>query len=154
MTNMEIREAAEEDAGEIARLALELLDELNSQSPSGYETSALSSRARTLLRLQAITALLAIKDGTAIGLAVLNPCASLYAGYFGEITELYVKPEFRSGGTGASLIDAAVAIARSRSWSRLEVGTPELPLWARTAAFYMRNGFIEVGARLKLPVTT
>ena len=85
-------------------------------------------------------------------MAVLNPCASLYAGHFGEITELYVKPECRSAGVGAGLIEAAIAAARARSWSRLEVGTPELPTWDRTAAFYKRNGFIEVGARMKLPL--
>jgi GNAT superfamily N-acetyltransferase len=97
-------------------------------------------------------ALLAEHAGDAVGVAVLNPCASLYAGRFAEITELYVKPDFRSTGVGGKLLEAAVGIARVNSWSRLEVGTPELPAWTRTTAFYKRNGFIEVGARMKLPL--
>lgn len=81
-------------------------------------------------------ALLAENAGEALGVAVLNPCASLYAGRFAEITELYVRPGFRSVGIGRKLLEAAVGIAAARSWSRLEVGTPELPAWARAAAFY------------------
>ncbi|GFE80135.1 hypothetical protein GCM10011487_21350 [Steroidobacter agaridevorans] len=129
---------------------LALLDELCGDTPSGYDLSDLSATAAALLQAGDITALLADHAGQATGVLVLNRCASLYAGRFGEISELYVKPEFRSAGIGEALIRAAAAIARERGWSRLEVGTPELPAWARTAAFYKRNGFIDVGMRMKL----
>ena len=149
---MEIRVADSSDAHVVAELVLALLMELSADQPSGYTHPALAQMANTLLQEQAIVVLLAENAGAALGVAVLNPCASLYAGRFGEITELYVKPDLRSAGIGRKLLDAAVSIARTKSWSRLEVGTPELSVWARTAAFYKRNGFVEVGARMKLPL--
>ncbi len=43
----------------------------------------------------------------------LNECSAIYAGgKFGEITEFYVKPEFRSQDIGASLISRAKDFAR------------------------------------------
>lgn len=149
---MKIRTADDSDSEAVACLVLELLIELAGNQPNGYSQPALAETARMLLQEKAIAALLAEHAGHAIGVIVLNPCASLYAGRFAEITELYVKPEFRSTGVGRKLLEAAVGIARANSWSRLEVGTPELPVWTRTAAFYRRNGFIEVGARMKLPL--
>jgi GNAT superfamily N-acetyltransferase len=149
---MEIRIADHRDADAVADLVLALLVELSGNEPSGYSQPALANTARVLLDEQAIVALLAEEGGKPIWVAILNPCASLYAGRFAEITELYVKPEFRSAGIGGKLLEAAIGVARRRSWSRVEVGTPELPAWARTAAFYKRNGFVEVGARMKLPL--
>jgi GNAT superfamily N-acetyltransferase len=149
---MEIRTADYGDSEAVAGLVLELLAELAGNQPSGYSQPALAETARILLKERAIVALLAEYAGDVVGVAVLNPCASLYAGRFAEITELYVKPDFRSTGVGGKLLETAVGIARANSWSRLEVGTPELPAWTRTAAFYKRNGFIEVGARMKLPL--
>lgn len=149
---MEIRLAESSDAHVIADLVLALLGELSGNRPSGYTQPSLATLASTLLKEEAIVALLAENAGEALGVAVLNPCASLYAGRFAEITELYVRPGFRSAGIGRKLLEAAVGVAAARSWSRLEVGTPELPAWARTAAFYTRNGFVEVGARMKLPL--
>lgn len=65
---------------------------------------------------------------------------------------MYVKPGVRSSSVGEALLKAAAEVAREHSWSRLEVGTPEQPVWNRTLAFYKRNGFIETGVRLKLPM--
>ncbi len=85
-----------------------------------------------------------------VGLLTLNQCASIYAGgAFGEIAELYVAPEQRSKGVAPVLLEAARAFARQRGWSRLEVGAPDLPHWQRTVDFYLREGFVEVGPRLK-----
>jgi GNAT superfamily N-acetyltransferase len=133
---MEIRLAECSDAHVVADLVLALLVELSENQPSGSTQPALARLASVLLKEETIVALLAENAGEAFGVAVLNPCASLYAGRFAEITELYVKPGFRSVGIGRKLIEAAVSVAGARSWSRLEVGTPELPAWTRTAAFY------------------
>lgn len=149
---MEIRRATESDAETVAVLVFALLDELCGPEPSGYAAENLSELGITLMRSGELTALIAEQNGGAIGVLVLNGCASLYAGRFGEITELYVKPPFRSSGVGEALVDAACELAREKSWSRLEVGTPDLPTWSRTLAFYTRNRFIETGARLKLPL--
>lgn len=66
-------------------------------------------------------ALLAENAGEAIGVAVFNPCASLYPGRFAEITELYVRPGFRSVGIGRKLLEAAVAFCRSTRCNRLAI---------------------------------
>jgi GNAT superfamily N-acetyltransferase len=148
-----IREATAQDAPAVAELVWALLEELSHGEPSGYDVGELTSTAQQLLRSGAIAALLAEQDDRAVGVAVLNACASLYAGSFGEITELYVTPAARSSGIGRHLIEAARRFAIARGWSRLEVGTPPLPAWERTARFYERNGFVPVGARMKLPLT-
>jgi GNAT superfamily N-acetyltransferase len=149
---MKIRKAAASDAQAVVGLVLALLDELSGSEPSAYSAGDLSTLAATLLETKDLSAVLAERNGEPIGVVVLNGCASLYAGRFGEITEMYVKPNFRSSNVGEALLAAAADVARERSWSRLEVGTPELPEWSRTLAFYKRNGFIETGVRLKLPL--
>lgn len=84
----------------------------------------------------------------------INLCESyaLYAeGAFGTITELYVRPPYRADGLGRRLVEDARAFARSRGWTRLEVTTPPLPQFARTLAFYEREGFsISGGRKLKV----
>ena len=86
---------------------------------------------------------------------MLNECAAIYAnGLFGEITELYVEPANRSCGVAPSLISAAVDLGRRKGWTRLEVGAPDQPRWSRTLAFYLEEGFVEVGPRLKRAIDT
>lgn len=149
---MKIRRATDSDAHIVEGLVLALLNELSGAEPSGYSVDELSEAATTLLRTKALRAVLAEHDGRAVGVLVLNGCASLYAGRFGEVTEMYVEPNFRSFRVGEALLGEAAQIAREHSWSRLEVGTPEQPEWSRTLGFYKRNGFIETGVKLKLPV--
>ena len=33
--------------------------------------------------------------------------------------------------------------------NRVEVGAPDVPRWQRTVNFYLKEGFVEVGPRLK-----
>jgi GNAT superfamily N-acetyltransferase len=66
------------------------------------------------------------------------------------LSELYVVPQFRSEGAGQELIREAVRFGHERNWGRLEVGAPDVPRWNRTVSFYRKNGFTEVGPRLKL----
>lgn len=86
-----------------------------------------------------------------IGVLMLEECNTVYAqGRFGEITELYVKPDFRARGVAGALMDRAVALATERGWSRLEVGAPPQPQWERSLKFYEQYGFSMVGPRLSL----
>lgn len=151
MRNVEIRVASEIDADLVARLVFELLEELASPQNSGFELETLARTARDLLKGgDRVWALLAETNGEAIGVVTLNECASIYAGgWFGEISELYVSPRFRSLGVGKRMLQTAVQFARERGWSRLEVGAPEIPRWERSVRFYLQPGFLEVGPRLK-----
>ena len=147
-----IREATTEDAPIVGELAYKLVCEI---APEAIDSISLesyrSSAADLLARKDRFWALLAeAADGEAVGLVTLNECAAIYAGgRFGEIPELFVAPSHRSQGVASSLLRAAGAFARRRDWSRLEVGAPDQPRWQRTVKFYLREGFVEVGPRLK-----
>ena len=65
------------------------------------------------------------------------------------ITELYVKPDYRSAGVAPALISAAETLAREKGWLRFEVGAPPKPEWQRTFDFYIKEGFEYVGPRLR-----
>ncbi|AZV78091.1 GNAT family N-acetyltransferase [Parasedimentitalea marina] len=94
--------------------------------------------------------LLAQWGETPVGVMMLNPCAAIYAGgRFGEISELFVLPEWRSKGVAAELLKAATTLGAKMGWKRLEVGAPNQPEWSRTLDFYCDNGFDEVGPRLR-----
>jgi GNAT superfamily N-acetyltransferase len=86
-----------------------------------------------------------------IGVLLMTEGIAIYAGgKFGQITELYVLPEYRSGGMAAALVHEATKFGKERGWKRLDVGAPGQPSWARTLAFYLSAGFVEVGPRLRL----
>jgi len=154
-TNVAIRVASGVDADVVARLVLELFEELASPGDSGYQPQAVVRTARSLLQgSDPVWAFVAEAGPQPIGVLVLNECAAIYAGgRFGEITELYVTPAFRTLGVGKRLIDTAAEFGRQRGWARLEVGAPEIPKWEPTVNFYRRAGFSEVGPRLKLELT-
>jgi GNAT superfamily N-acetyltransferase len=140
-----IRRAQMKDAPAIARLVEALLTEL-----SGEEVAPMGPVARQLLAGQQVIGLLAEADRRAVGVMMLNRCAAIYAGGgFGEISELYVEPAFRSRGVAADLLKYAREVARREDWTRLEVGAPAQPDWARTLAFYEREGFAQIGPRLR-----
>ena len=83
----------------------------------------------------------------------LIECAAIYAGgRFGEISEFYVVPDFRSKGVGALMIEVAVAFGHERGWPHIAVGAPSVPIWQRTVDFYLSCGFDEVGPRLELRI--
>jgi GNAT superfamily N-acetyltransferase len=86
-------------------------------------------------------------SGEPIGVLTLNECAATHArGRFGEIAELYVVPKARSLDVGG------VGFGREHGWHHLEVGAPAVPRFQRTVGFYLKNGFVEVGPRLRHPL--
>jgi len=142
----------------VAMLVASLLRELapDQATPEDDEKTEKDQKiervATTLLNGQHnVWALLAeTRSGEPVGVLTLNQCAAIYAGgRFGEISELYVAPEYRSARLGEKLLEAARNFGRNRQWTRLEVGAPEMPAWARTLGFYKAKGFREVGPRLK-----
>jgi GNAT superfamily N-acetyltransferase len=145
-----IRQAQPRDADAIGGMISKLLCELYPELSAQYRPAATVATARQLLDDTAYVALLAVApDQTIGGVVGLNECKAIYAhGAFGEIAELYVEPDFRSEGVGGQLVDAAVMLGKSRGWSLIEVGAPDVPRWQRTVDFYLRQGFVTVGPRL------
>ncbi len=108
-------------------MTFELLNELFPEL--GYQRDACIATAKTLLAGEAgVWAFIATRsDERDIGVLTLNECSAIYAGgQFGEISELYVAPDYRSIGVGARLIGAAAEFGRKRGWSNLEVGAPSV----------------------------
>ncbi|WP_368734797.1 GNAT family N-acetyltransferase [Komagataeibacter melomenusus] len=78
-----------------------------------------------VLASQDVTVFFACVDEQPVGFMTLNACIALYAGgRFGEISELYIRPDMRSRGIAAHLIVQAVTEGCARDWKRLEVGAP------------------------------
>lgn len=93
------------------------------------------------------------EDNEILGVITLSESSAIYAGgKFGEIMELFIYPQYRSGGIGQKLIEFSKKFADSQSWKILEVGSPAQHLWPRTYDFYTREGFKEIGPRLELSI--
>ena len=150
---IKISMASQFDSVTVGGFVFELFQELYPELSSMYELDDLIETSRQLLKKKSgVWAFLASTGtGNRVGVLTLNECAAIYAGgYFGEITELYVVPEYRSSKVGAALIDAAAEFGKKRGWANIEVGAPDVPRWEKTLAFYTRYGFKEVGPRLDL----
>ena len=125
-----VHQAGPNEAERVGQLAYALLVELYPDSE--FERGFFTDGARTLLgNSEGVWAFLAItSDGLDVGLLTLNECAAIYAGgYFGEISELYVVPDYRSKSVGSLLIETAVSFGRKRGWPNIEVGAPSRPAW-------------------------
>ena len=146
-----VRRAEPVDFERVGHLVYELLTEL--YPDAAHQRNVFVDAARTLLTGgEGVWSYLATTSADRdVGVVTLNECAAIYAGgRFGEISELYVDPDFRSKGASALLIEAAIACGRERGWPNIEVGAPSPPTWQRTIDFYLRHGFEEVGPRLDL----
>jgi GNAT superfamily N-acetyltransferase len=86
----------------------------------------------------------------AVGMITVVQSNALYTqGRFGIINELYVLPQYRSSGIGKLLLGEVLKFAKSKDWKRIEVGAPNQEKWQRSINFYTREGFKEIGPRLK-----
>ncbi len=154
MITINIRFAQAHEAETIARLVVAMERELC--PTKNIDESAFIKGAQSLLKSDTsqFWAMVAeTENQEVVGVLTLNECAAIHsAGQFGEIMEIYILPSLRSEGIGRQLILAAKQFASEKGWSYLETGTPEQPKWQQTHDFYIREGFREMGARLKLPL--
>ena len=135
MDNIEVRLATVDDAQSVGHLLHEFNTEFNVASPG---SDVLATRLRTLLADASTLALLA---GTpAVGVALITLRTNVwYDGPVALLDELYVVPDLRNGGIGATLINALLRHADARGVSMIEINVDE----GDTAAqrFYERHGF-------------
>lgn len=149
--DISIVQAKAEEFHIVAELVQQLLIELEPAAEEQIRGMNLAEVAESLLSEGRVIAFLARTEGQLAGLLTLHECAAIYAGgIFGEISELYVVPEYRSGNIGHRLLDAAAERGRFLGWKRLEVGTPPAESSPGTIRFYQREGFLSVGSRLRL----
>lgn len=155
----EILQASPDNAFELSVLTGELLREIMDRikiEAFHFDRQETEARAKDMLSKKVYYVFLARErnTGEAIGFISLYESYALYSeGAYGTIPELYVRPEFRSGSVGASLLQRAKAFAVSKNWKRLEVTTPPIPEFDRTLSFYESNGFeISGGRKLKADI--
>jgi GNAT superfamily N-acetyltransferase len=145
-----IQRATEKDSKITVELIKALLDELDG-APIEWDMEGAEKLCKELIELEDYIVFHSVNNkGDVVGLITLAESESIYAGgKIGIIQELYIAPMMRSKKLGRSLIEKAVECARKRRWKRLEVGAPAYPEWSRTKSFYIRQGFKEIGPRLK-----
>jgi GNAT superfamily N-acetyltransferase len=146
-----VREATPGDARAIAEAVHALLVELGGK-PAAVD--AIEREAQALLRDPDMGALLVAETGE-VGLVGVLGASWLSAlhipGRYGLIQELWVHPSWRGLTIGHDLLDAVFALARELRIARVEVGLPSdgFAGLAATEAFYRRNGFELLGARMR-----
>jgi GNAT superfamily N-acetyltransferase len=151
MPTYRIERMRAEQAAIAARMVAALLAELSAGASRATATALLPTAQIRLADVENYHAFVASDaDGAPAGIITLARNTAIYAaGAFGTIQELYVAPAHRSGGVGALLLAAVLAVGRQAGWSRIEVGAPSAERWHRTVAFYKANGFVEIGPRLQ-----
>ncbi|MGO8943166.1 MAG: GNAT family N-acetyltransferase [Syntrophobacteraceae bacterium] len=139
-----------EDAETVSRLTRELFAELGHQPPFADFNQSVAF-CQDILEKDEYSAFLAFDEkGFASGIITLSEGISIYAGgNFGVIREFYVVPEMRCKRVGKALLEKARESAKSRDWKRIEVTLPSKDKWTRTYSFYSREGFKDIGPRLK-----
>ncbi|MCU1675436.1 MAG: Branched-chain-amino-acid transaminase [Frankiales bacterium] len=146
----QVRAALVDDVPAVAEAVRELLVELGGTPPAAV---AMEAAARTVIEDgDAGAVFVADAAGTVVGvLAASWPLAIHGGGTYGLIQDLWVAPTWRSRAVGVELLSAFVALASTRTVSRIEVGIPRdgFPALEATRRFYDANGFSMVGARMR-----
>ena len=146
---MKITRASEADLPEVFEAIESLLSELCN---TPYQIAPTELLPLTVEKLQSdeYIVFIARDSDELVGMVTLSRSFAVYAGgYFGIIHEFYVAPKHRSKRLGMQLMNHVKQFSKDKGWKRLEVGAPDQPNWKRTKDFYVREGFCEIGPRLR-----
>lgn len=147
---MELNKATDQQAGIIVELLTELYAELGEEAGS---IQFLTDTFVTDLMRSGKTEIYLVNAGkeTTVGIVTLTETQALYAGgKYGSLDEMYIRPGFRSAGTGKDIIAKIKTIGRHKKWKRIDVTAPTEERWKRTVAFYEKNGFVFTGSKFKM----
>jgi ribosomal protein S18 acetylase RimI-like enzyme len=130
-----IRLATVEDAASIARLLHDFNTEFSEPTPG---VARLTEIVGAMFAAGEITVLLAGEGPD--GVAVLRFRTAIWTGEpEAHLQELYVVPALRGNGIGRALLEAAMATARDRGATGIDLNTGETDTAAR--ALYESSGF-------------
>ena len=135
-----IRRATAADAPVLARLLWDFNTEFETETDA---VEVLAGRFARILDLDPIFAVLAERDGDAVGFALVSLRPAIwFDGPAAQLEELYVVPPLRSEGIGTEVLALCRSIA-------LEAGSPEMHINvdevdADTRRFYERHGFVNI----------
>ena len=149
-TETAVREAGAGDVEGVATAVESLLRELGGRCP---DRPSLEAEVRALLDdPEGSSVLIAEADGGIVGVLSASWQRAIHVpGVYATIQDLWVDEDWRSRGVGAELVEAIASQARGRGVSRLEVGLPRetFAAIASTESFYRRNGFEQLGPRMR-----
>lgn len=158
-TDTHVRVAAYEDLHIIVAAVQDLLTELGSQPP---RTAQMVKPARRLLENPHLGALLVAEsesaaaeggpDGAVVGVLTSSFQFALHVpGPYALIQDLWVRPAWRGRSVGRELLGMMFELAQAQGMVRVEVGLPRESFAniRATEAFYARNGFEHLGARMR-----
>jgi GNAT superfamily N-acetyltransferase len=145
-----VRPATDGDVAAVALAVEQLLVELGGRRPPRAE---LEAEIEATLADPGIGPLL-VAEATAAIVGVLSASwqrALHVPGRYATIQDLWVDPDWRSRRIGAALVDELVALCGKQGVARIEVGIPRESFDAirATEAFYLGNGFEQLGPRLR-----
>jgi GNAT superfamily N-acetyltransferase len=150
----EIGLASYGDAEAVAGAVRELLVELDGTPP---DTDSMVDAARALIDDPSAGAVLVARSGgELVGLVAASWQTAIHVpGEYALIQDLWVRPDRRGRALGAELLDALFALAREGGMARVEVGLPResFERFAATEAFYLANGFVHNGPRMRRALT-
>jgi GNAT superfamily N-acetyltransferase len=145
-----VRAAFEEDIPAIAAAVSALLLEIGGTPPPA---PAMHASAHALIADGDLGVLLVAETaGALVGLLAASWQTAIHVpGRYALIQDLWVHPAWRSRAIGADLLAALGDLAGGRQITRIEVGLPQAGFAGleATAAFYRRNGFTPLGARMR-----
>lgn len=146
-----VRAAAREDVAGVVAAVRELLVELGGSPGS---ESAMELAAHDLLDSPwAGAVLVADAEGELVGVLAASWQTAIHApGTYALIQDLWVREDWRGRSVGAALLEALFELARAKRFARVEVGLPKesFARFAATEGFYLSNGFIANGPRMRL----
>lgn len=139
MVDADPRLATIADARDVARLLHAFNTEFDTPTP---RAEVLAERLAILVERDDTFAVVAGSPPNAVALVTLRP--NVWSGTVALLDELYVEPEARSRGVGASVLELVMAEAARRGATELEVEVDEPDVDAQR--FYERHGMPLVDA--------
>lgn len=131
---MVIRKATKDDLSGIYQLVTDLA--IYEKEPNAVKATL--QDYQTAYDEDLISAHVAEKDGSLIGMALYYMTFSTWRGHMLHLEDFYVSEQHRSSGTGQKLFDAYIAEAKSRGCKMVKW---EVIDWnVKAIKFYERNG--------------
>ena len=117
----------------------------------GFATPAdlIASHLRAMLSVDACAVFAAYSGPRAVGVATVSLNFGIEFGWYGEMGDLYVVPDYRGQGLSLALIAAVESFLRERGASGYQVTvTPHAEDLHRLTEYYASRGFIDEGRRI------
>ena len=145
-----VRRAGAGDVAAVAAAVEQLLLELGGRRPPAAE---LEAEIEAVLDDPGVGELIVAEaEGEIVGVLSASWQRALHVpGRYATIQDLWTDADWRSRGVGAGLVDELAALCRAQGVVRIEVGLPRESFDAirATEAFYLGNGFEQLGPRMR-----